>query len=277
MSRFTSCLSSLPLPSLSYILKDHLSRSSRFPLKIRWSAATYSRKSSVLSCKKVRQRLGVWTWINIYCTIRNCSFLPGLCQRNGIQSQHRGTPPQSCSAPRRSSSARGGAGSRLDTPSWKRCTGPGSEPSPSPRCGSPLAPWSLVTVLKVSVKVLASRLQVTRWRRALHWRPVTPCASERSEVNQFNLLILSCKGVQVQVGLKMKDEWERKQRLESVGAVASDRNCEMCQNLQETSWVQMYFQNSKTHLQCTTWLCHSEVGVSMCIHKMGGRRVCVCV
>lgn len=52
MSRFTSCLSSLPLPSLSYILNDHLSRSSRFPRRIRWSAATYSRKSSVLSWKQ---------------------------------------------------------------------------------------------------------------------------------------------------------------------------------------------------------------------------------
>ncbi|KAA8578247.1 hypothetical protein FQN60_005417 [Etheostoma spectabile] len=35
MSRFTSCRSSLPFPSLSYILKDHLSLSSRFPRKIR--------------------------------------------------------------------------------------------------------------------------------------------------------------------------------------------------------------------------------------------------
>ncbi|KAA8577421.1 hypothetical protein FQN60_010578 [Etheostoma spectabile] len=33
MSRFTSCRSSLPFPSLSYILKDHLSLSSRFPVR----------------------------------------------------------------------------------------------------------------------------------------------------------------------------------------------------------------------------------------------------
>lgn len=55
-SRFTSVLSSLPFPSLSYILKDHLSRSSRLPRKIKWSAATYSRKSSVLSCLKITKR-----------------------------------------------------------------------------------------------------------------------------------------------------------------------------------------------------------------------------
>lgn len=49
MSLVTSCRSSLPFPSLSYILKDHLSRSSRFPRRTRCSAATYSRKSSRLS------------------------------------------------------------------------------------------------------------------------------------------------------------------------------------------------------------------------------------
>ena len=55
MSRFTSCLSNLPFPSLSYILKDHLSLASRSPLRIRWSAATYSMKSSLLSCKQTMQ------------------------------------------------------------------------------------------------------------------------------------------------------------------------------------------------------------------------------
>ena len=39
-----------PLPSLSYILNVHLSLCSSLPLRTKFKAATYSRKSMVLSC-----------------------------------------------------------------------------------------------------------------------------------------------------------------------------------------------------------------------------------
>lgn len=55
MMRVTSCRSSFPLPSLSYNLKDHLSRSSRFPRRIKLSAETYSRKSKVLSWREMME------------------------------------------------------------------------------------------------------------------------------------------------------------------------------------------------------------------------------
>lgn len=46
----SSVLSMYPLPSLSYILKVHLSLCSNLPLRTKFKAATYSRKSMVLSC-----------------------------------------------------------------------------------------------------------------------------------------------------------------------------------------------------------------------------------
>lgn len=56
----SSILSINPLPSLSYTLKDHLSLCSRSPLKTRFSAATNSRKSIVLSYwEKIQQLVTV--------------------------------------------------------------------------------------------------------------------------------------------------------------------------------------------------------------------------
>lgn len=49
----SSVLSMHPLPSLSYILNVHLSLCSSLPLRTRFNAATYSRKSMVLSWKKI--------------------------------------------------------------------------------------------------------------------------------------------------------------------------------------------------------------------------------
>lgn len=46
----SSVLSMHPLPSLSYILNVHLSLCSSLPLRTKFKAATYSRKSMVLSC-----------------------------------------------------------------------------------------------------------------------------------------------------------------------------------------------------------------------------------
>lgn len=46
----SSGLSMQPFPSLSYTLNVHLSLCSSFPRKTRFKAATYSRKSMVLSC-----------------------------------------------------------------------------------------------------------------------------------------------------------------------------------------------------------------------------------
>lgn len=62
MSLFTSCRSNLPFPSLSYILKDHFSLSSRFPRKSKCSAATYSKKSRVLSWRHRRREFYHRTW-----------------------------------------------------------------------------------------------------------------------------------------------------------------------------------------------------------------------
>lgn len=53
---FTSCLSRQPFPSLSKTLKDHLSLSSSFPRRIRWTAATYSMKSICPSWEASRRR-----------------------------------------------------------------------------------------------------------------------------------------------------------------------------------------------------------------------------
>lgn len=46
-----------PLPSLSYILNVHLSLCSSLPLRTKFKAATYSRKSMVLSCKREEKEL----------------------------------------------------------------------------------------------------------------------------------------------------------------------------------------------------------------------------
>ena len=147
MSRFTSCLSNLPFPSLSYILKDHLSLASRSPLRIRWSAATYSMKSSLLSCKQTMQSFNYREAKKKkkikFFNENLLRLLPDLCRRSWRSSRCRETPLLSCSAHRRSSWTRGGAGRRSDTPSWTWCTAPESEPDPSPHCGSLLGPCSL--------------------------------------------------------------------------------------------------------------------------------------
>lgn len=49
-----------PLPSLSYILNVHLSLCSNLPLRTKFKAATYSRKSMVLSCVQEEKELNFY-------------------------------------------------------------------------------------------------------------------------------------------------------------------------------------------------------------------------
>ncbi len=75
-----SSLSSRPLSSLSKTLKDHLSLSSSFPRRTRWSAATYSIKSIVLSWKEARYLIMDTSTINVWLD----RLRDGICAHKNI-------------------------------------------------------------------------------------------------------------------------------------------------------------------------------------------------
>lgn len=118
-------------------LPDPLSRSGEVLLHTRWNPACcpVRKQCRVLFKKKLKK--------SKFFNENLLRLLPDLCRRSWRPSRCRETPLLSCSAHRRSSWTRGGAGLRSDTPSWTWCTAPESEPDPTPHCGSLLVPCSL--------------------------------------------------------------------------------------------------------------------------------------